>query len=78
MIFWAWKWVLGISPSVKSPLSTTCIPPITFKPDSCVDILVANWLVACKSSFWLMTMNQKVSGILKLNVHPVVIQILLP
>ena len=35
-------------------------------------------MVACKSSFWQMTMNQKVAGVLNLNVHPVVIQILLP
>ena len=75
MIFWAWEWVLFISPLVRSTQST--IPPI-FKPNSCVDILVAKWLLACKSSFWQMTMNQKVAGLLKLNVHPVVIQILLP
>jgi len=54
------------------------IPSIIFKADSCVDFLVANWLVACKSFFSQMTMNQKVSGLLKLNVHPAVYQILHP
>ena len=54
------------------------IPLIIFKADSCAAFLVANWLVARKPSFSQMTMKKKVSGLLKLNMHPAVIQILHP